>query len=190
MKRTFIAISIKAGKNLEDVLTHLRSELKRDSVRWVDPGNMHLTLAFLGDTQEDIIEEVSKMLIDRCKDLFEFDFIVSGLGVFKNPENPRVIWAGIERSEAFTGLSGTINTGLYDLGIKTEDRQFKPHLTLGRVRSLKNTGSLKSLLQKYDGMIFQEAKVSEIVYYESVLQQTGPIYTPIITVPLKSGTNT
>ena len=79
-----------------------------------------------------------------------------------------------------------ISSGLYELGIKTEQRQFKPHLTIGRVRSLKNNDKLKALLKKYEGKTFQKANVSEIVYYESILQQTGPLYIPILAVELRS----
>jgi 2'-5' RNA ligase len=186
MKRTFIAIRIITGINFEELLSDLKSELKDESVRWVDPGNMHLTLAFLGDTADDILKRVSSMLISRCGDFGEFEFAVTGLGVFRNPDDPRIIWAGIEKNERFMELFQLISSELYELGIKTEQRQFKPHLTVGRVRSLKNNDKLKALLKKYEGKTFQKANVSEIVYYESILQQTGPLYIPILAVELRS----
>jgi len=179
MKRTFIALKIDPDERFEKEVREIRSHLKNESVRWVDLKQMHITLAFLGDTSEGSIRDVSDMLSSRCSDFGSIEFTVRGIGLFKSMADPRVIWAGISESGKLIELSAVIKDGLDDLGILTENRQFNPHLTLARMRSVRNQKSLGELMDKYEGVEFQKAIVSEVVYFESILQQTGPLYLPL-----------
>jgi 2'-5' RNA ligase len=179
MKRTFIAVKIKPDEKLEEAVQDIRAQLKKESLKWVDLNQVHITLSFLGDTSEDSIRDVSGMLTSRCAGFGEVDFSIRGIGIFRSMTDPRVIWAGITESDSLTGLYDLIRGGLDELGIVTEERPFRPHLTLARVRSLKNQRSLKALIDLYDGVEFQKTRVSEVVYFESILQQTGPLYLPI-----------
>jgi 2'-5' RNA ligase len=179
MKRTFIAVKIEAGEKLQELISTLRSELKNDSIKWVDTDNLHITVAFLGNTAEETIKKVTSVLTKSCIGFGDFTFTISGLGIFKNLNDPRVIWAGIERSDKFANLNDIIKSGLNDSGIEIEDRQFRPHLTLGRIRLLKNRYPLEDLIGKYSKSIFQNVNVTEIVFYESVLQQDRPVYKPM-----------
>ena len=179
MKRTFIAVKLKAGQQLYDAITGLKSSLGDERIKWVDTGNMHITLAFLGDTDEDTIESVSGMVRRKCGDFGEFTFNISGTGLFKNINDPRIIWAGIESSEKLVMLYNRIKQGLEEIGMKTEDRKFIPHLTLGRIKWLKNKDVLIRSVKEYSSKIFQEVTIEEVVYYESILHPTGPEYIPI-----------
>jgi 2'-5' RNA ligase len=69
-------------------------------------------------------------------------------------------------------------TGLKDAGFKLEDRPYRPHLTLGRIKSLKDTNTLKTALEKYKDKPIQQVNVEEVILYESILKPTGPIYKP------------
>jgi 2'-5' RNA ligase len=184
MKRTFIAVKVEAGSELVEMISTLRAELKNDSIKWVDTVHMHITLAFLGDTSDERIEQISSILTKRCSGSGDFTFTISGLGIFKNFNDPRVIWAGIVRSDKFANLYDIIKSGLDESGIKTEERQFSPHLTLGRIKFLKSRTRLEEFINQYSETIFQHAGVSEIVFYESILQQSGPLYSPLYTVNL------
>ena len=77
-----------------------------------------------------------------------------------------------------------IAEGLKSTGFVIEERQFKPHLTLGRVKSLSDTENLKTVLERYRDNQIQIVHVSEVVLYESILKQTGPLYKPIGKYPL------
>jgi RNA 2',3'-cyclic 3'-phosphodiesterase len=148
-------------------------------VRWVDIHKMHITLAFLGDTSEEMIREISVMLRELCSNFGKFVFTLSSLGVFKSLNDPKVIWVGIEDSEKLTDLFKLIKTGLDKLEVPTEEREFKPHLTLGRIKWIKDKRPLQDLLKKYSDYKFQGVNVTEVIFYESILQQTGPLYIPI-----------
>ncbi len=179
MKRTFIAVKVDAGKEITGIIDLLKQELKEEQVRWVDKTRMHITLAFIGDTSENTIRDISVMLKGICsaKDAFEFD--VSGLGLFRNLNDPRVIWAGIGDQGNLKALFTTIKAGLEQLGVQTEEREFSPHLTLARIKKLKDKKSLEKILADNNKTAFQKVKVREVIYFESILQQTGPLYIPI-----------
>jgi 2'-5' RNA ligase len=186
MKRTFIAIDIVPGLRLTQMLTFLKAELSGESVKWVQVDNMHLTIAFLGDTDDQTVNKVSSMLSQKCDRLSEFEINIAGAGVFKSIYDPRVIWAGIEDTNELRVLYDTIKSGLDDLGIKTEERTFNPHLTLGRIKTMKNSALLKGLIEKYSGTTLQKVTVSELVFFESILQPAGPVYRPVIVAPFGS----
>lgn len=176
MKRTFIAVKVNPEGDLLRMISSLKSLLSDENIKWVDPANIHLTLAFLGDTEEKRIKILSGMLSERCTGFGEFDFTLAGAGVFKNFWDPRVIWVGIRSSEKLFMLYNAIAEGLKREGFGIEERQFRPHLTLGRVKSYKDTENLKSVIEKYRDKQFQVVHVNEVILFESILMQTGPIY--------------
>jgi RNA 2',3'-cyclic 3'-phosphodiesterase len=184
MKRTFIAVTVETGNELVEMISILRSTLKNDSIKWIDPDHLHITLAFLGDTRDDAIKQISSMLVKTCSGFGDFTFTISGLGIFRNFNDPRVIWAGIERSDKFEKLYDILKSGLNELGIETEDRQFNPHLTLGRIKYLNSRDQLVKLIHQYSKTVFQHVSISEIVFYESILKPSGPMYVPIAVTKL------
>jgi RNA 2',3'-cyclic 3'-phosphodiesterase len=184
MKRVFIAVKVDPHDSLLRMISNLQSVLSAEKIKWVDPVNIHITLAFLGDTAENTIKTIAGMLKERCSGFEEFDFILAGAGVFKNYRDPRVIWAGIKSSEKLNALEKRISEGLKSTGLVIEGRQFKPHLTLGRVKSVSDTENLKTVLERYRDNQIQIVHVSEVVLYESILMQTGPLYKSIGKYPL------
>lgn len=176
MKRTFIALKVNPEGDLLRMISSIKSLLADENIKWVDPANIHLTLAFLGDTEEKRISILSGMLKERCTGFGEFGFTLAGAGVFKNFWDPRVIWVGIRSSEKLIMLYNVIAEGLKEEGFGIEERQFRPHLTLGRVKSYKDTENLKSVLEKYRDQQFQVVHVNEVILFESILMQTGPLY--------------
>ncbi|HLP72635.1 MAG TPA: RNA 2',3'-cyclic phosphodiesterase [Bacteroidales bacterium] len=176
MKRIFIAIKITGNALLRKMISDLKGELRESSIKWTDPDNLHLTLSFLGDTEENIIPAISSMLDEKCNGSGNFDFFLSGLGVFKHIKDPKVIWAGIDKPEKLNTLQKKIMRGLSETGIETEDRQFSPHLTLGRIRHLSDREKLKVLLLKYHTSEIQDVKVDEVILYESILHREGAEY--------------
>jgi RNA 2',3'-cyclic 3'-phosphodiesterase len=176
MKRIFIAVKVEPGGELLRMISSVKALLVKENIKWVEPANLHLTLAFLGETEEKRIKILANMLKDKCSGYHKFDFILSGTGVFKNYRDPRVIWVGIRSQEVLSMLNDTINTGLKENSFETSEHQFKPHLTLGRVKSAKNTENLKTVLERYKDTEFQKVEVREVILFESILMQTGPLY--------------
>ena len=100
--------------------------------KWVDPGNFHLTLRFIGEIGEDIAADVDEALCRlRAR---RFTIQVAGTGVFGG-EKPRSLWAGVERTPELVGLRDKIETALIRAGLPPESRKFAPHVTLARLRN-------------------------------------------------------
>jgi len=176
MKRIFIAVKVSPEDELLKMFSSLKTILRADNITWVDPANIHLTLAFLGDTDEKRITILNRMLSNTCTGFGEFDFNLTGTGVFKNFRDPRVLWAGIRSAERLIQLNKIIAEGLKLNGFVTGEREFKPHLTLGRVKSVRDNENFKSVLEKYRDHHLQVIHVNEVVLFESILTQTSPIY--------------
>jgi 2'-5' RNA ligase len=179
MKRIFIALKIEAGDTLQEMISSLKSRLSDENIRWTNPENIHITLSFLGDTEEKWIKDINSMLKNKCEGSGRFDLFIKGSGVFRNVNDPRIIWFGIEPSAKLLSLNGSIMKGLTELGINTEDRHFKPHLTIGRIKRLNDKVTLKALIDKYQNLEIQKTMINEVVLYESILLQSGPVYKPL-----------
>lgn len=184
MKRIFIAIKAEAGETLFRIVSSLKSGLINEGIRWTSLDNIHITLAFLGDTEENMIRVISSELKERCEGSGKFQLTIRGIGIFKNLSDPHVIWTGIETSEKLTQLYSTVINGINEAGIKMEQRPFKPHLTLGRIKYLNDKTALKNLLDIYQNAEIQKVTVNEVIVYESLLKPTGPLYTPIAIIKL------
>jgi 2'-5' RNA ligase len=179
MRRIFIAVKIDTGENLLNMISNLKTGLKDERIKWTEIENFHITLAFLGDTEEDKIKAINKMLKYACGGSGEFEIVIKGAGVFKNFNNPRVIWTGIQPSEKLNQLYESIKSGLKDTGISLEERNFSPHLTLGRIKSIHNNDALKTLIPGYSNLELQKQEIKEVILYESLLFHSGPVYKPL-----------
>jgi 2'-5' RNA ligase len=179
MKRLFIALKVEPGESLLMMMSSLKAGLKEDSIKWINPGNIHITLAFLGDTEEKMLNPLSSMMKEICAGFGQFQIILKGSGVFRNFNDPRIIWTGIETSEKLIRLNDIIINGLKSINIKLEDRPFNPHLTLGRIKHISDKTGLKTLIEQFQDSEFQLIPVSEVILYESILNQSVPLYKPV-----------
>jgi RNA 2',3'-cyclic 3'-phosphodiesterase len=184
MKRIFIAIKVEPEKALLKIFSDLHEHTVKDQIKWTKVENVHVTLAFLGDTEESIIKNISQMLHEICADLTPFELKMKGTGVFRSYSDPRIIWTGIEPSDRLKKLNELIISGLRNLNIDPGDKPFNPHLTLGRIKHLNDKDSFKILIQQYQNTDIQKIPVTEVVLFESILLPTGPVYKPIIKVQL------
>ena len=176
MKRIFIALKVEAGDTLIRSISSLRSLLMNERINWVDPANIHLTLAFLGDMEDERIKAVDIAVREKCRRFGSFSFRIAGTGLFRNFRDPRVIWAGIEECEQIISLNRQILKGLNDAGIEIKEQPFRPHITLGRIKYLKDIKLLESALDPYRYIDFQEVFISEVILFESILKPSGPLY--------------
>ncbi len=177
--RAFIAIPI--NKECLEKLTLLQNRLisAGADVKWVRPKNIHITLKFLGDIDEDRLQNIIPLLHESIIKHNSFNITIAGLGAFPSIKKPKTLWAGIDKGKKCCCLlQKDIESSVKDLGFDSENRPFKPHLTIGRVRSKKNILSLSALLEKEK--VFQvsaESPVREVILFKSELTQKGPIYT-------------
>lgn len=186
MIRSFIAVEIDPPKKQK--LSALISNLKTSEagVKWVNESQMHLTLKFLGDIKEEKVREISDTLKSVADTSSAFSIRLSSIGAFPNMHKPRVIWIDIDKGkEELKLLAGQIENELEKSGFTREKRGFKAHLTLGRVKSLKNISNLIGLIKKTEISLHDEIEIKEIILFRSTLKPTGAIYTPISRFNLK-----
>ena len=179
MKRTFIAVSIPLLPSVAALLTNLKIKLKNDNIKWVEIHNMHITLFFLGDTDSNKISEISTFLVETFSNFSTFEVELRGIGMFSKQGNPQVIWIGMKNYDQLVVLKKSIDIQLVEMGFNADNRPFKPHLTLGRIKYASNKNLLKNLVKDYENTQLGTIKINEIIFYESELTRSGPIYTPI-----------
>jgi 2'-5' RNA ligase len=177
MKRLFIAIDLPL--ELKEKIYEYELELKKiieRGVKWVELENIHITLRFLGETDEEKIIDIEKIMDSMSANFYPFLISIGGLGAFPNLKNPRVIWIGIGKGEnELRELSDKLETKIRKLGFRKEEREFSPHLTIGRVKEKIN---LKDEIMNFnipDIMFLSE----ELTLFESKLTPSGPIYTTV-----------
>jgi 2'-5' RNA ligase len=176
MKRTFIAIKTEPEEKIKDCIFHSKTCLKGERIKWVSTVQLHFTLAFLGDTTPDQVERTVEML-QRIVPRYDAPLIqYIGLGLFRNMRDPRVLWIGLDIDPVLRKLKAELDRELKILGFQIERRDFRPHLTLARIKWMQNKEALKDLLDAYRDYFFQESTIRQLVYYESVLGRDGPTY--------------
>ncbi|MDP6686042.1 MAG: RNA 2',3'-cyclic phosphodiesterase, partial [Candidatus Omnitrophota bacterium] len=132
---------------------------------------------------QDMVPKISDALKQISTQTKEFTIQLSKIGAFPNIKKPRVIWIGIEKgSESLKTLNIKIETGFEKLGFEKEKREYKAHLTLGRVRSLKNISQLTKVIEEIDFKSEKAIKIDKLILFQSTLTSKGAIYTPLITV--------
>jgi len=183
--RTFIAVEMS-----EAVRTKLATLIGRlrhagADAKWVAAQNIHLTLKFLGDVDEAKMADVERIVAASVAGIAPFEFEVRGTGGFPDLRRPRVIFAeGHDASGALAELHRRLDKAFVDLGVEAEGREFRPHLTLARVRSPRNLKALVEALAKFADEAFGTQAVSEVAVMRSDLKPEGPTYTKLAAVKL------
>ena len=145
-------------------------------VKWVTPRNIHLTLKFLGETDERIVENVKEAIAEACSNFGPIDIQLKGCGAFPNLRAPRVFWVGIvDHDKNLAQLATRIDQEVHTLGFERERRAFSPHLTLGRVKDQHQLGALNEAFGAADFPSTPLA-IKSIYLIQSHLKPTGPVY--------------
>jgi 2'-5' RNA ligase len=154
-------------------------------VTWVKPEAMHLTLKFLGEVDLIDIPAVCDAVNGAVVDLPPFEIVVSGAGAFPASGRPRTIWLGVSQgSDELIELHDRVERALAKLGFRQENRRFRPHLTLGRVRGDRDLRELGQLVVEHADYVGGVASVDEVVVFSSELEADGPIHEPLAVAPL------
>lgn len=185
--RTFIAIEL--NKETHSELSLLQSALKKSEadVKWIDPQIIHLTLKFLGGIDDKKIKDVQNILNDVAKNFKPFVLSLKEIGAFPRLDYPRIIWVGVdEGKDEASQLTKELENKLEKIGIPKEDREFHPHITLGRVKSPKNKDRLKSIIETTKFEPSSKIAVDHLTLFKSQLTPQGPIYTPLFVAKMQS----
>ena len=177
--RLFVAIDI--NKKLCSAVGELQQKCKsrmkdQSGLKWVDPELMHLTLKFLGEVDENKIEDISRAVEAAClgKEPFEFDF--SLIGTFGRPA--KILWLGSEKQNVnLAKLATDIENALQNLGFEKEQREFNAHLTLARIKNRSIDKTLQQLVNDFSKINLPIISVDSVCLYKSQLTLDGPVYT-------------
>ena len=186
MIRAFIAVEITPAtiERIAALIDQLTPSLA--GVRWVGPGNFHLTLKFLGNIDENQIEPIGAALAEALRPFPRLTINVKGLGVFPNPKRPRVLWVGLVGSRLAL-LQSKVESALTPLGFAPDEKIFTPHLTIGRWRQgARAERNLESELGKWRDHEFGATSMHEVILFQSELKPTGAIYHRLKVIMLNS----
>jgi len=171
--RTFIAIELPTliKKQLGDIARQLsRCDV---AAAWVKPDNLHLTLKFLGTSDETLLPQLTEQICQLAKEHSSFNASLNGFDFFPSPKRPRILYAVIQEPEPFQQLAQNLDRLLESLGFAPEPH-FTPHITLARIKSSNNLPELQQLLE---GITLQNSfSVSSVSLFESILHSGGARY--------------
>jgi RNA 2',3'-cyclic 3'-phosphodiesterase len=173
--RTFVAIEVsseisKAANELVERLARAR-----ETVRWVRPENMHLTLKFLGEVEDVRSIEVCRAVQAAVEPFATFPFRCGGVGAFPSSSRPRTVWIGLDQGEhQMIALQEAVDEALYEIGFPRDSRRFHPHLTLGRVK--RQCRDLPKLLEQFGQFEAGGMLAREVAVFSSKLESSGPVY--------------
>jgi len=188
--RAFIAIEL--PQDIKTRLSRVQDRLKKftTDVKWVTPGNIHLTLKFINEIDQDKLKMVIKMTEEIARDRFQFNIAFSTLGVFPNPSYPRIIWAGINEGDKETrDIALELENKLGRLGISRENREFYSHVTLGRIKfSASKPAIIKNLKNLKDEFANEKFNFTadKITVFKSTLAPDAPVYEALKEITLKT----
>ncbi len=171
--RLFVALEIPS--TVLDELIEIRNKIYPDSgVRWEAKEKLHITLKFLGDVEDSLNDSIIKMIEERISGKKRFNLFFEKFGLFKKDGKPRILWVKTNDSNVLEEVQKEIEEGCSELGFKKEERKFKPHLTLLRVRGSEDFRKIYSFTNEEIPEI--NFAVSEIALIKSELKQSGSVY--------------
>ena len=177
--RTFVAV-FPPPEVREEALARARRLSLGGRVRWSRPENVHLTLKFLGDVREEVLDDLCATLEEVCGRHPAFDAELAGFGAFPSTRRAQILWAGISAgSGGLRSLATDLDAALAPLGFEREKRPYTPHLTLGRARS--KPASFEPSPEEYLG----EFRIRHVKLTESKLIPEGAIYRTVRAFALK-----
>jgi 2'-5' RNA ligase len=183
--RTFIAVELpeKIISSISRVQENVRSYGFK--IRWVRPENIHLTLKFLGNVKKADIEKVGEAIFESVKEYSPITLRAKGIGTFPGIKRPRVIWVGISgQLDLLVGLHKTLDEKLEAIGFPKENRSFRGHLTMGRVKAKIDPKRFGDALDELAGFESESFVADRIILFKSELKPTGAVYTKLVEASL------
>jgi RNA 2',3'-cyclic 3'-phosphodiesterase len=184
--RAFLAIEPAA--EILAAVARLQEKLKREisgAISWTRPQGNHLTLKFFGNIGLTDVENISAAVKKQAAEAMPLVLKVEKMGVFPDLRKPRVLWVGTTGDiEKLTVLQNKLEAGFEVLGFPRENRPFRAHLTLGRIKDSRAAAGIAAALKKYGEFAAGEFHIRELILFRSKLTPQGAIYTKLETFPL------
>ena len=180
--RSFIALPIPS--HAQQAIAEIQAKLKapQADVKWESQDKFHITLFFLGNVEQSKLELLPTALANSIQQFQSFTTTYESVGAFPNIHNPRVIWVGITSNQTVLDIQSMVERVCAEFGFPREDRKFHPHITLGRVKGIRNLARLTEAIKT---ITFEpiETLCSEILLMKSEVHPSGSIYTILKSFP-------
>ncbi len=175
--RSFIAFPI--DDSIKEHIREIQKEFKQLScdIKWVEPKNIHVTLKFLGDIEENQVEPICQCIASVFQNTKEITTRLTTIGTFPERHSPRVVWVGMEdKNKTIENMANSLETALTKLGFEKDTRSFQSHITIGRIRSSKNLILLLNKINNYSLSCNYPLIINAVHLYKSTLSPSGPEY--------------
>lgn len=186
--RCFLAINLELKTATK--ISELQQELIEESAeyttkfRWVPPQNMHVSVRFLGNITEPMIQAIKDNLEVTTRNAAPFQMQTGAVNVF-DPEMPRVLYCAIEDPGGeLNQLVSQVHEVLENTGFKETGKPYVPHVTLARLDKAE-PAEIRQLIEKFDAALESTSLVRTLVCYQSDLQKSGADYRLLWKLPLK-----
>lgn len=184
-KRLFAAIKIMPPIEFIDRLNNFKIVLNHDKISWANFNQLHLTLHFFGETNEELIPEIENCFADIACQTRNFSIVCNNTGIFGNKHSPKVLWLAIEKNAELIDLKTKINNKLEDNNFKTEPLKFIPHISLARIKKIEDSKYFNQLLDKFKNFDKFTQVVEEFYLFESILTAKGAVHNILKTFSIK-----
>jgi len=184
MKRTFVAIKINPTEELLGRIDFFKEHLSHENINWIKESQFHITLRFIGDTPKDIIDDMANEMLQEFFGFSAFQLNLSGISVFGSKHHPRVIWVGAQPTDLLRTMAEKVDESINKFGFKRDRQNFVPHLSLARIRKLKDLNHFHRVLDLSNKAFIQSEMIDSLVFYESILKNTGAVYKAIKMIDL------
>ncbi|UCD27473.1 MAG: RNA 2',3'-cyclic phosphodiesterase [Planctomycetota bacterium] len=183
--RCFLAIELPSA--IRDRLRDLQKKIGSlgRAVRWTRVENIHLTLKFLGEVPDDKVPEICDAAVEVAAGFESFDLEIGGTGCFPPGGAARIVWVGMPNPpQMLLDCQRVCEESYAKLGFKKENRPFKPHLTIGRVKNFSASADIRAAVDQMQEFTAGRFTVDELVMFQSILKPQGPTYIPLLHAPL------
>jgi len=174
--RTFIAVPLQVDMRFLQARTQLIEALRDERISWTNPEQYHVTLRFLGDTELSVVNEIIRILPREVHVPKQIMLKTDRLASFGPRKRPRVLWVGFEENDILISLKLEVDRVLEKCGITPGDQPFRAHLTLGRIRHLKNPQKYHDSVEEMAQEFSHSLQPGSLVFFQSILGMRGPEY--------------
>ena len=185
--RAFLAIE--PPEDILQALSRLQEKLKREiscRISWTKPESQHLTLKFFGDISTEDVKNICSAIENRIASLSPLKLKIEKIGVFPDARRPRVLWCGVTSDgEKLSALQKQLEADFEGIGFPGDDRPFRSHLTLGRVKESHGFVGISEALTKYKSYAAGVFECRQLILFQSKLLPQGAVYTKLAEFTLK-----
>jgi len=183
--RSFLAVD--PPQEIIDAIGMIQDRLRKNiqgDIRWVRPQGIHLTLKFFGTISESDVANISRVVENTTSNKAPFTLGIKRVGAFPDVKRPRVLWLGMDGDvDTLILLQKEVDAELHKYGFEKEDRTFRPHLTLARIKDPRGLIGLAKIMVKRENYEAGSFSAAGLNLFKSELTPKGAIYTKLAYFP-------